>query len=107
MCFTIMKDGQYLNKWEVYTVKYNPSRGGQTYTFYYFDTKEDAETARMYLISQECLRVSKGQIGRKYTYNKERMEWQQLIDSLDLDELTTKWKKLKYTTITKDVKCMI
>lgn len=107
MCFVIMKDGQPFNKWEVYTMQYNPSRGGQSYTFYYFDTKEDAETARQYFICKECERVSKNNIGRKYTYNKEIMEWQMLLESLDISALEAKWKSLKYTTVKKEIKCMI
>lgn len=107
VCFVVMKDGEYLNKWEIYTVKSNPSRGGKSYMFYYFNTKEDAETARIYLMHKECERVSKSNIGRKYTYNKEILEWKQLLDSLNVKELEAKWSKLKYTTAKKEIKCMI
>lgn len=106
VCFVIMKDGKTLNKWEVYTAKPNQLNGRRSYTFYYLDTKEDAETLRLYLMHKECERISKGQLTRKYSYNKEREEWSQLLESLDVASLEEAYNKLTPLIIHKEEKCL-
>lgn len=88
ICFCIVHNGKEYNKWEVRTTEIMPS--GTICTFYYFDTKEDAEAYRTFLIYQECIDVASHQIGKRYSYNKEREEWRQLIESVNIEQIKDK-----------------
>lgn len=97
-CFVIVKNGRLINKYELIARVRTP-KGIQS-TMYYFDTPEDAEIYREYLIQKEGAKELDRVIHSERTYLKDKKEYEEFRDSIDWATLPTKVKKIKVEVLT-------
>lgn len=92
--FCIMHNGVPCNKWCITAVERTPK--GFATTLYFFKRKDHAETYIKYL--QQCAGVAdiKKKIKNPRTYNWERDEYIEFLNSIDLSKLENAVKNLKF-----------
>jgi len=96
--FVIVKNGRLINKYELIARVRTPK--GIKSTLYYFNTPEDAEIYRLYLIQQQGEKDLNKLIHSPRTHMWERKEYEAFKESIDWKELPAKVKKLKFTSET-------
>lgn len=94
--FVIVKNGRLINKYELIERIRTP-KGIQS-TLYYFDTEEDAETYRLFLIQKKGEEELDRLICSNRTHKWERREYEAFKDTIDWAELPNKVKKIKFTS---------
>lgn len=99
--FCIVKNGRLINKYEL-IARIKTPKGTQS-TLYYFDSKEDAELYRLYLMQLEGEKELNTLIDSSRTHNWERREYEEFKESIDWEEIPNKVKGIKFTTTTEFV----